>query len=141
MKFAVFLPDLQPLHTMPQNNAQTVSQISDLCVYGEREALKAYHDEVVRQNSESLQTRALYGAQGICKNSEFLDKHEYEMSSPSRRLSMMVCKKALHVARRESRASFRRRSKMRQRVSGAKEVNMAERGCPEKRGRMESVLL
>ena len=28
-----------------------------------------------------------YGAQGICKHSEFLDKHEYEMSSPSRRLS------------------------------------------------------
>src|SRR5487761_955370 len=28
-----------------------------------------------------------YGAQGICIHSEFLDKHEYEMSSPSRILS------------------------------------------------------
>jgi hypothetical protein len=65
MKFA----DLQPLHAFHtpclKNNAQTISQISDLCVYGEREALKAYHDEVVRQNSihaESLLT--LYGAHG-----------------------------------------------------------------------------
>jgi hypothetical protein len=32
-------------------------------------------------------TQTPYGARGICKNFEFLDKYEHEISSPSRRLS------------------------------------------------------
>jgi hypothetical protein len=38
-----------------------------------------------------------YGAQGICKHSEFLDKHEHEMSSPSRRLSNAKFRKGAQV--------------------------------------------
>src|SRR5487761_185759 len=38
-----------------------------------------------------------YGAQGICKHSEFLDKHEYEMPSPSRRLSSAKFRKGGQV--------------------------------------------
>jgi hypothetical protein len=38
-----------------------------------------------------------YGAQGICNHSEFLDKHEHEISSPSRRLSNAKFRKGAQI--------------------------------------------